>query len=235
MSFILEILNSSLRMANPLIFAAMAALLCERSGVINLALEGFLLLGAWIGAVSAFYFHSPWIGLVLAIFAGFIMAIAFGYLVIEQRLQQIITGIGFNLLISGTIPFLNKISFGSTGSSPALDLDDRFLFFPIVLSLAVVLVMKYVMDYTFAGIIIKFCGEHPESVESAGVSVKKIRWATVLAAGSLTAAGGVSLSVYLSSSYSPLMSGGRGFIALAALIFGRWNVLSTFGACLFFG
>lgn len=230
-----ELLFSTIRLATPLAFAVLGGLLCERSGVINIALEGFIMFGAFSAAVVAAHFHSPWAGLLGSLFFCFVLALVYGFLVIHQKMEQIIAGMGINLLIAGLIPFITKILYNSTGATPTLELSERFFIFPLIFLLLLTFLVKYVIDFTRLGLLIKFSGEHPEAVLSAGESVKKIRWVSVTTGGVLAGLGGMSLSIFLGSSYSPMMSGGRGFIALAALILGRWNVLSSVIACLIFG
>jgi simple sugar transport system permease protein len=230
-----ELMFSVLRLACPLIFAALGGLLSERSGVINLALEGFMLLGAYTGAVATYSFGSPWLGLCACLGVAALAGLFYSYLVIDQKINQVVAGIGFNLLILGILPFINKAAFLSTGSTPSIPVEQRFEYFPLIAMFVVTLLMAYIMRRTKLGILIRFAGEHPDAVESSGHSVNRIRRMCLVASAALAATGGMALSVCLASSYSPQMSGGRGFIALAALILGKWNVGATLLACLFFG
>ncbi len=232
---ILEIFLSILRMATPLIFATMAGLLCERSGVVNIALEGLLLMGAFVAAATGFYFHSAWIGWALAGISGIILSCLLAWLTIQKKSDQVISGMAINLLVFGTIPFLSKVIFNSTGSTPGMALENRFTIEPIFMAFAVVILISIFLRSTYLGLWLTFAGENPESLNASGISTYKIRWFSVLTAGGLAAWGGASLSVFLASSYSPQMSGGRGFMALAALILGRWHPWKSLLACLFFG
>lgn len=225
---------ASLRLATPLIFASMGGLMSERSGVVNVALEGFMLLGAFAGAVAAHSLASAWMGWGFAFIAGLAIAALYAFFVIELRSNQIITGMAFNLLIMGLIPFLTKILYNSTGSTPAISVQDRFLTEPLIMALALVGLLAFWLFKTRSGLWVLFAGEHPEALLSSGVSVRQVRWCTVLASGAFAAWGGASLSLFLASSYSPLMTGGRGFMALAALIFGKWRPYPTMAACLLF-
>lgn len=230
-----EILFSTMRMSTPLLFAAMAGLLCERSGVINIALEGLILIGAFTAAAIGYYGESAWLGWFAAGLAGIIVSILISWLSIQRKADQVVVGIGINLLVVGLVPFLSKILFDSTGSTPSLNLQDRFVFEPVLLAFATVTIIYIVLNFLKMGLWLQVAGEKPEALRSNGISVEKTRWVSVLMGGVLAAWGGATLSVYLASAYSPQMSGGRGFMALAALILGRWNPLGTMAACLFFG
>ncbi len=225
---------ATFRLATPLIFAAMGGLVSERSGVVNIALEGFMLVGAFTAAVMALHFESAWMGFILAGLTGAFAGALYALFVIELKTDQIISGMALNLLIMGLIPFLTKILFNSTGSTPPLAADYRFTFEPLVLVLLLVFVLSLALYKTRAGLWLFFAGEHPEALISSGVSAKKVRWVAVIWSGVFAAWGGASLSLFLSSAYSPLMSGGRGYMALAALIFGRWRPGPAAAACLLF-
>ena len=232
---VLSLLFAGLRMATPMIFASMGGLMSERSGVVNIALEGFMLTGAFAAAVVAYYTHSEWLGWCFALLAGCLIGAIYAFFVIELKADQIVTGTAINILTVGVMPFLTKILFNSTGSTPSLALDDRFSFEPIAMAFVLVTGLTYWFYQTHSGLWLQFAGEHPEALASAGVSVRKVRWLSVIASGAFAALGGATLSTFLASSYSPLMTGGRGFMALAALIFGRWKPVPTLAACLFFG
>jgi len=232
---IFSLLLAGLRMATPMIFASMGGLMSERSGVVNIALEGFMLTGAFVAAVVAYYTKSAWAGWCFAIIAGCLMGALYAFFVIELKADQIVTGTAINILTVGVMPFLTKILFNSTGSTPGIDIDHRFSFEPIVMAFFLVAGLTYWFYQTHSGLWLQFAGEHPEALSSAGISVRKVRWLSVITSGAFAAMGGASLSTFLASSYSPLMTGGRGFMALAALIFGRWKPLPTLAACLFFG
>lgn len=232
---VLSLLLAGLRMATPMIFASMGGLMSERSGVVNIALEGFMLTGAFSAAVVAYYLDSAWAGWGVALIAGCLIGALYAFFVIELKADQIVTGTAINILTVGAMPFLTKILFNSTGSTPGIGLEDRFSFEPILLAFILVAGLTYWFYQTHSGLWLQFAGEHPEALASAGVSVRKVRWFSVIASGAMAALGGASLSTFLASSYSPLMTGGRGFMALAALIFGRWKPLPTMAACLFFG
>lgn len=225
---------ATLRLATPLIFAAMGGLMSERSGVINLALEGFMLMGAFTGAVVGYYFESAWAGWFAAGAVGLVIGLLYAFFVIALKAEQVITGMAFNLLVMGLIPFLTKIFFNSTGSTPSLLVDDRFTFEPTVMAIAMVGLIAWWLYKTRSGLWVLFAGEHPEALATSGVSPVKVRWMAVTISGFIAAWGGASLSLFLASSYSPMMTSGRGYMALAALIFGKWKPVPALIACLFF-
>lgn len=232
---VFSLLMATLRMSTPLLFASFGGMLSERSGVVNVALEGFMLVGAVSGAVIAHSTHSSWLGWGTAAIAGILIAAVYALFVIELKADQIVTGTAMNLLAMGIAPFVTKILYNSTGSTPSLELEDRFGYAPLMMVFLSVAVVAFLFWRTRWGLWIAFAGEHPEALATAGVSPRRVRWTAVLASGWLAAWGGASLSLFLSSAYSPLMTGGRGFMALAALIFGKWKPIPTLFACLFFG
>lgn len=234
LAWIAALALATLRLATPLILGSMGGLMSERSGIVNVALEGFMLTGAFTGAVVAHFHASAWAGLAAAAVSGLIIGAVYAFLVIEQKADQIITGMALNLLVMGLIPFATKILFNSTGSTPALTIQDRFTFEPLVLAFALPLLLHLWMFQTRSGLWVLFAGEKPEALQAAGVSPDKVRWAAVTVSGIFAALGGATLSLFLASSYSPLMTGGRGFMALAALIFGKWKPLPTLAACCLF-
>lgn len=228
-------LESALRMSTPLLLAAMAGLIAERSGVINIALEGLMLAGAFVAAAATLTSGSPWLGLAAAMLAGALLGLFYGCFVISLRADQIVTGTALNMLVFGLTPLSAKLLYGVVGSSPAIPLTQRFHDEPMFLALAVVAMLHLVMRYTPAGLWLRFAGQNPAALACAGVNPNKVRWFALLMSGLLAAAGGASLSIYLSSSFTRQMSAGRGFMALAALIFGRWQPIPAALACLLFG
>lgn len=234
-SAVVSVLLSTLRVSTPLIFAAMGGLLSERSGVINIALEGFMLIGAFGAAAGALASHSPEVGLVAAAASGAVVAALYAVCVIQLRANQIVAGTAINMLAAGVTPFLAKILYDSTSQSPSLPLDARFRFAPVLLAWFFALSIGLWIKYTPSGLWLRFAGENPQALSAAGVPVNRVRWWAVLMSGALAGMGGASLSIFLSSSFSRNMTAGRGFMALAALIFGKWQPLPTALACLLFG
>jgi general nucleoside transport system permease protein len=229
------LLNSTLRVSTPLLFAALGGMMSERSGVINIALEGMMLMGAFAAASVTYAAHSPWIGALSAIAVGMVVAALYAFFVIELRANQIVAGTAINMFAAGLTPFLSKVFYESSTSTPSLPIDLRFQSAPIWVAGGCVVLSWVLFHWTPAGLWIRFAGEHPEALDSAGVRVKRVRWIAVLMSGALAALGGASLSTFLASSCSRNMTAGRGFMALAALIFGKWRPVETTIACLLFG
>lgn len=229
------ILISTLRLTVPLLFAALGGMLSERSGVINIALEGFMLLGAFAAGAVAVLTHSPWMGWWAGGLAGIAGALFYAYFVIVWRTHQIVAGTALNLLALGLTPFLCNIIFASTASTPSLALEDRFLSAPLWMGWIAFILISLWWRYSNSANWVRFAGEHPEALETAGISVLKTRWVCVAMSGFFAGLGGACLSIFLSSSFSRNMTSGRGFMALAAMILGNWKPLPTMLACLLFG
>jgi simple sugar transport system permease protein len=232
---VIELLESMIRVSTPLLFAALGGLLSERAGVINIALEGMMIVGAFAAAVVAHATHSPWAGAGAAMLAGMALAALYGVFVIRLRANQIVAGTAINMMAAGLAPFISKILFDSTGSTPALAIDERFQSAPVWLAAGLVVALHLIFKYTPWGLWIGFAGEHPQALDAAGVRVNRVRWSSVALSGALAGMGGASLSIFLSSSFARNMTAGRGFMALAALIFGKWRPVPAAIACLLFG
>lgn len=233
--WIFPMAGATLRVSTPLLFAALGGLLSEKAGVINIALEGFMLTGAFAGAVTALAFHSPWLGFLGGALAAALFAALYALFVIEFKSDQIVAGTAMNILAMGIPPFITKILYDVTGSTPSLPIDERFQSEPVIIAWLVLVVLAAILHFTPLGLWVLFAGENPEALRSAGISPRRVRWASVLSSGALAGLGGATLSLAMASSYSRNMTAGRGFMALAALIFGKWKPVPTFFACLFFG
>jgi simple sugar transport system permease protein len=233
--FTLALIASSMRLATPLILAAIGGLFSERAGVINIALEGMMLAGAFTAASVTWGTASPWVGLAAAVAAGVSLAMVHAVACIRYRADQVVTGTAINILMAGLPGFLSGALFLSSGSTPQLPQDQLLPRAPILIAIAVVPLAWYVVYRTPFGLRLRSVGENPEAAEAAGISVPRIRYAGVLLSGALAAIGGAYLSVGQSSLFTRNMTSGRGFIALAALIFGKWRPLPTLFACLLFG
>ena len=254
-----EILNytliaSTLRLSTPLIFAALGGLWSERAGVINIALEGMMLSGAFSAAAVTALTGNAWVGVAAALLAGLMVAWIHASATITWRADQVVSGTAINLLLLGIPALLSGAIFGSTGATPQLPKDQvlpDLIFFdpqssPILASvfnqkplvyLAFLLLAgtAYLLARTSFGLRLRAVGENPEAADTAGVSVKRIRYAGVLLSGGLAALGGAYLSIGQNSLFTRNMTAGRGFIALAALIFGKWSPGGAVLACLLFG
>jgi general nucleoside transport system permease protein len=232
---IAQLFYSTLRLATPLMFAALGGLFSERSGVINIALEGMMLVGAFGAAVGTYALHSPWVGSACGMLASMFLAAVYGLFVIRLRSNQIVAGTAINMLALGLTPVGCKILYDVTGSTPAIPIAERFPAGPIYVAWVLVAISCLFLARTRYGLWLKFAGENPEALDTAGIRVNAVRWLAVLTSGALAGLGGASLSIFLSSSFSRNMTAGRGFIALAALIFGKWKPIPTALACLLFG
>jgi simple sugar transport system permease protein len=248
------LIASTIRLSTPLILAALGGLFSERSGVINIALEGMMLAGAFTAATVTVYAQNPWIGLLAAMIAGLMVAALHAVATINYRADQVVSGTAINILFLGVPALLSGALFDSTGATPQLPRDqtlpDVAIFDPqnspvlasifnqkplVYFAFILAAVAAYVIYRTRFGLRLRAVGENPEAADTAGVSVNQMRYAGVLISGALAALGGAYLSIGQNSLFTRNMTAGRGFIALAALIFGRWDPVGALLACLFFG
>jgi general nucleoside transport system permease protein len=226
---------STVRLATPLLLAALGGLFSERSGIINIALEGMMLAGAFTAAVATYFSGDPWLGLAAGVAAGVALAAVHALASIGFGADQVVSGTAINLLMLGVPALLSGALFDSTGATPQLPRGELLPRAPIVLAFVLVPVAAYVLYRTRFGLRLRSAGENPEAAEAAGIRVERYRWAGVLLSGALAAIGGAYLSTGQSSLFTRNMTAGRGFIALAALIFGSWRPVPTLLACLLFG
>jgi ABC-type uncharacterized transport system permease subunit len=252
--FTLALVFSTIRLATPLVLAALGGLYSERSGVINIALEGLLLAGAFTAASVTYYAHSPWVGLGAAMVAGGFVAYILALACIRFKADQVVTGTGINILFIGLPAVLSGALFLSSGSTPQIPKENLLptlsgllpgfvphwrilteVSFISLLALILILVTRYVLYRTPFGLRLRAVGENPEAADAAGVAVNRIRYVGVVLSGALAGIGGAYLSIGQSSLFTRNMAAGRGFIALAALIFGKWRPVQTMLACLLFG
>ena len=241
--FTLSLFWSTMRLATPLVLAALGGMFSERSGVINIALEGKMLAGAFTAAAVTYAADaklgmgnaSPWLGLLAAIAAGLFIAAIYAVTCIRFKADQVVSGAAINILMFGIPGFLSGAFFLSSGSTPQLPRGHLIPWTPIIIAFALVPISWYVLYRTPFGLRLRSVGEKPEAADAAGVSVKRMRYSGVLIAGVLAGIGGAYLSIGQSSLFTRNMTAGRGFIALAALIFGKWRPFQTMLACLLFG
>ena len=233
--FNLNLLFSAIRLATPLILAALGGMFSERSGVINIALEGLMLAGAFTAASITYYAGSPWVGLLAAILAGAAIAAIHALACIRFKADQVVSGTAINILLTGIPAMLSGAFFLSSGSTPQIHKEDLLPYTPMVIAFALVPLTWYVLNRTPFGLRLRAVGENPEAADAAGVNVPGMRYTAVLISGALAGIGGAYLSIGQSSLFTRNMTSGRGFIALAALIFGKWRPVQTMLACLLFG
>jgi ABC-type uncharacterized transport system permease subunit len=233
--FNVGLIFSTIRLATPLILAALGGLFSERSGVINIALEGLMLAGAFTAAAGTHYSGNPWLGLLAGIAAGVTVAAVHAVASIRFKADQVVSGTAINILMIGIPAFIGGALFASTGSTPQIPKEQLMPIVPIIIALVLVFVTWYVLYRTPFGLRLRAVGEKPEAADAAGISVKGMRYTAVLISGALAGIGGAYLSIGQSSLFTRNMTSGRGFIALAALIFGKWRPVQTMLACLLFG
>ncbi len=238
---LLALLFATIRSATPLIFAALGGLFSERSGVINIALEGLMLAGAFTAAVVTLQTQNPYFGFVAGIGAGGLLALVYAVACIRFEADQVVAGMAINFLMIGLPAMISGVLYDSTGSTPQIPIEHKMpmlttnLSWGSILAFALVPFCWYVIYKTSFGLRLRSAGENPAAADSAGVNVISLRYTAVVISGLLAAAGGAYLSTGQSSLFTKQMTAGRGFIALAALILAKWRPVPVLLACLFFG
>ncbi|ABG52753.1 inner-membrane translocator [Trichodesmium erythraeum IMS101] len=247
--FFSDYLSATIRLSIPLAFAALGGLFSERSGVLNIALEGMLLTGAFVSAAVSIATGNPWIGTLVAVFAGGILGLIHSYLCISLKVNQLISSLAINLAASGLTAYGARLLFNSgTIALPGIEKINLFglkklpigeIFFNqdllFYLLLLLIIVANYIIFNTSWGLAIRAVGEYPQAAATAGISVSLVRYLSVSISGCLASLGGVYLALVHVKFFTEGMSSGKGFIALAAIIFGRWHPVYTVLACLLFG
>ena len=256
------ILSATLRVATPLILCALGALFCERSGIIDIGLEGKMLAAAFCAAAAASVTGSALAGLAGGIAVAMVLALLHGYACITHRGNQVVSGVAINILAAGLTIVFGIAWFRQGGQTPALPPEARFMpinwpgaaalrDLPVVgplyanlisghnllvyATLLSVPIVQFVVMRTRFGLRLRAVGEAPLAVDSAGISVEWLRYRAVLICGLMTGIAGTYLSIAQNAAFSRDMTAGQGFIALAAVIFGKWRPFPAFGACLVFG
>jgi len=246
--------QATLAAAVLLLLPALGGVISERSGVVNIAMEGMMLTGAFFGVVADLAWHNPWAAAGVAMLAGALMAAIHGVVSIQFRADQIVSGIAINIFAAGLTVFLvNRIygiqDVGHVGQSellpyvnvPGLDqipFLGKVIFQQNVIvyvALVVLVVTHVVLFRTRLGLRIRAVGEHPQAADTAGINVYAIRYGAVITSGLLSGLSGAFLAIGISNTFVPNMTDGRGYIALAAMIFGKWTPGGAFIACLIFG
>lgn len=228
----IALIVSAIAFATPLLLAALGELVGEKSGVLNIGLEGMMLVGAWAGAAASFGAHSAVVGLLAAALMGVLFAAIFALLVLTFRTDAIIVGTGINLLALGVTGVFHRAVSMRTGDYSAT-IAPTWCF--AVLGLVVGAALWWGLAKTRKGLQLRAAGEYPDAAETAGVEVLRLRWMSTLFNGALCGVAGAFLSMSQTHSFAENMTSGRGFIALAIVIFGRWNPIGALGAALLFG
>jgi simple sugar transport system permease protein len=251
------LLAATLRYATPLTFAALGGIFSERSGVVNIGLEGMMLAGAFFGIWGADKTGNWILGVLIAMLAGGLFALVHAIWAIHLRADQIVGGTAINFLALGLTGYLFIQAYGTTGNPslstghwfsggqiPDVTVSTSSNFFAQVfgqanlmtwISIGLVILTYFVLFRTSIGLRIRACGEHPRAADTVGIDVYKVRYVSVILSGMLAAMGGAYITVGFTHSFSENITAGRGFIALAAVIFGKWRPGGAFAAALLFG
>lgn len=258
--FTVSLFAATIRAATPLILAALGGIFSERSGIVNIALEGIMLVGAFFAMMISYFGAQLGLPPLASAFAGMLGAIVFGFLIsmihavisIRFRADQVVSGVAINILALGLTGFLLQLIFNTSGNSPSVPslsampipilssipiLGD--IFFnqsPIVyIALLAVPISSFVLFRTPLGLRLRSVGEHPQAADTVGINVFSLRYLGVGLSGVLAGLAGAYLSIGQLNIFTEGMTNGRGYIALAAVIFGKWNPWGALGACLLFG
>lgn len=262
MEMFFSLLDSTVRVATPLVLAALAGMFSERSGVVDISLEGKMLAAAFASAAAAYVTHNPWIGLLAGMMAAVSLAMVHAFVSVTYNGNQLISGMAINTIASGITPVLALAWFQQGGNSPQLPDDGRFheITLPfadalrdvpvvglvysklisghsILVYLTVFIVIPlvtWVLYKTRFGLRLRAVGENPHAADTAGISVAKVRYTALFWGGMLCGMAGTYLSVYQTGSFIKEMTAGKGFLALAALIFGKWRPVPAVIGCLLF-
>lgn len=246
------LLAATLRGAAPLIFAGLGGVFSEKSGVVNIGLEGMMVMGAFFAVLGTSRTNNPYIGVLCAVLAGIGIAAIHAFLSIHLKADQIISGTAINLFSTALTSFLIFKCFNGMGGQT--DAVTKFPYNPpqfltnipfigkifndinwfVIAAIIMVFVTHFIMNKTSLGLRIRAVGEHPKAADTLGINVYGIRYLCVLTSGALAGLGGAALSIGITPLYREGMVGGRGFIALAAMIFGNWKPFGTMWACFLF-
>ena len=250
--FNLIIVASTLRIATPILLASLGGVMSERSGVLNIGLEGMMLMGAFAAAAGS-YFLGPWPGLLFGVLVGGLMGLVHAFMSVTVRANQIISATAINILAVGLpnilVPIIWPGHFAMTPVVPVINdinipiIENIPVIGPVIghqnpivyIAFILVPVIHFVLFKTRLGLRIRSVGEHPRAADTLGVNVYRMRYIAVTTSGLLAGLGGAFLSIAYQSQFSMAMTAGRGFIGLAAMIFGRWKPFGALIACLIFG
>lgn len=240
---ILLLIGITLMYSTPLVFGAMGGMLSEKSGVVNIGIEGMMTIGAFTGASVGYFSGNPWLGFLAAGLAGGIVGLLHAAASITFRANQTVSGIAINLIGAGLATFLCRLFFdGSTMTLPVkkklpklLNAGEFSLDITVLLAFLAAVILYVLFYRTKWGLRIRAVGEHPAAADTMGVNVYLTRYVCVTAGGILAGFGGASVTLAIIAQYTPTAISGQGFIALAAVIFGKWTPHGVYGACLLFG
>ncbi|ULL18682.1 ABC transporter permease [Paenibacillus sp. H1-7] len=255
-----ELVNTTLVFSTALIFAAMGGIFSERSGVVNIGLEGLMVSGAFASAVATHAVEqagmagaAPWLGLVAAMLFGVLFSLVHAVATVTFNADQVVSGVVINFLAAGFTVYLVKILYEGSGQTETLNAVFSKVAIPVLssipflgeaifnaypttyLALILVALTYYILFKTPFGLRLRSVGEHPGAADTVGIKVKRIRYIGVLLSGALAGLGGATITLTTTSSFSHNTISGQGFIALAAMIFGKWHPVGALGAAIFFG
>ncbi|MDD4568801.1 MAG: ABC transporter permease [Tepidanaerobacteraceae bacterium] len=246
-----ELFASSLRMAVPILLTAIGAVYTERSGIVNIGLEGMMIVGSFWASVGA-YFYGPIMGLIYAMMAGAFLALIHSVATVTFRVNQVVSGVALNILAYGSSRFLSLIIFNKATTSHHVSgfktvdipgLSEIAFLQPLMTDISPILIMalilvpvsKYIIDKTVFGLRLRSVGENPLAADTLGINVFAMRYAGVIISGMLAGAAGAYLTMEHTGMYVEGMTQGKGYIAMAAMIFGNWTPTGTLWASLLFG
>lgn len=250
-----ELLVAMVRLSTPITLAAIGATICERSGVVNIAMEGIMIVGAFFAAVVAYFTGNPWLGLLAGVVSGGIYSLIHAVATVSFHLDHVVSGAVLNVLAFGVTRYLMVLVFGHPGTSEpiAITLNDYQIAIPLLhripilgpiffnqtpivySSFIMIIVFTWFLRKTKTGLHVRAAGEHPLALETIGVSVYRMRYLGVVVSGLMGGLAGAYLSIENSASFTEGMTNGKGFIAMAAMISGGWQPIGAFLASLFFG
>ncbi len=254
---LLDVINvglfaAALRMATPIAYAALGGIFSERVGIINIGLEGMMLTSAFTGVAVSYYTGNPWLGVLAAVVVGGLLGFFHAILTVKFAGDQIVSGTGLNIFAMGFTAYMSQVIWGSRGASESVT-GIKVVTIPLLrqvpilgdilgkhsplfyVMLAVTVISYVVLFKTPLGLRIRAVGEHPTAAETAGIDVIRVKYLCVTLSGMLAGLGGAYLSLGHLNLFARGMTGGRGFIAMAAMIFGKWTPFGAFGASLLFG
>ncbi|WP_197035205.1 ABC transporter permease [Oceanivirga salmonicida] len=227
------LLQQTIILAPPILITAVGACLCELSGVVNIGLEGMMLSGAFAAAVVNIYTGNPYLGILFGIIIGGLVSLIHAVISINLKGNQIVSGVAINLFALSTTGFLIKLLFNAAGSTPSAPTTANKMAV-LIFIYALAISVYFIVYKTVFGLRLRSVGEHPLAADTVGISVYKYRYIGVILSGMFAGLGGAYMSTVVLQQFINNMSAGRGFIALAAMIFGKWNPLGAILASLLF-
>ena len=248
------ILSTTLMYSTPLIFTALGGIFSENSGIVNIGLEGMMTIGAFAGATAGVLTGNPWIAFLIGGIAGGLFALIHAIATVSFNADHTISGVAINLLAPGVALFTSKILFNGSVTTPTIPMENKIprpfngvfeygsildtifnTYATTYIALAMIFVVWFVLYKTKFGLRIRAVGEHPGAADTLGINVSKVRYISVILSGILTGLGGASMSLAIVSTFRPSLISGQGYIALAAVIFGKWRPQWAGAACILFG